>query len=224
MIKKMSCCAICCLLLVNCAGTIIKVMPEYGKMSVEKSKLGIILIKENMTISNPNDVVKGLGGGDPTKVFSDFFSSNFLKYAKADGKFAEVSLINSHSISNLTEANEALSKDEEITIRHPKSKTYNSDKVQFILVLDNINISRTTASGSPIMRGANAMKFVVGGGSDDLYLTGTFALWDNVSEKIVSFGKINEKGGFFNAMSKNTWIDMAKNISNKIFIGKPYGK
>jgi hypothetical protein len=211
-----------CLLFINCASTVIKIMPEYSSMNVSKAKLGIIFIKEKTRITNPKDVTDDLGGGDPITTFSSFFSDQLLINAKNDSKFGNVCLVNNYLYSNFRDVNESFSGDEMIYLRGPVKNAFNSDSLPFLLILENISISRNQTSGGTMMGANGAMMGT--GGSDDLILTGTFALWDNVSGKIVSMGKINEKSGVFIAMTKNTWANIVKSISYNIFIDKPYGK
>lgn len=213
-----------CLFLMNCVSSVIKVMPEYAAMNVEKSRLGIIVRQENISIMNPNDVVDDLGGGNPSAVFRDFFSAQLLADARTDGKFGNVSLVNDYQAESFRNVNESLTADETVSLGVPVKSAFNSDTLPFVLILDNIAISREKTAAAPMMMGPSGAMKGGGGGSDNLILTGTFVLWDNAAGKIVSFGKLNEKAGVFVAMTKNTWIGMAKNISGKIFIGKPYGK
>lgn len=219
-----------CLLFFSCAGSVIKVMPEYSTMSVDKSKLGIVLMRENISINNPNDVGDDLGSGDPSKVFGDFFTGQFLPTAKTNSKFGEVFLIEDAQSAGFRTINQEVAQDETVNLRVPANNVISGESAPFVLVIDNISISRVKKAGTPMMAGGGGMGVGGGmmmggsGGSDNLVLAGTFVLWDNTAGKIVSYGKIDEKAGVFLAMTKNTWIAMVNNISSKIFIGKPYGK
>lgn len=212
-----------CLILINCAGTVSKVSEEYGATNFKNSKLAIIIMQGDITISNPEDVSKYLGEGSPSTVFCDFFSDQILNDAKNDGVFGNVFLEKDYIDTNFRNVNRSLTPDESISFLVPKRNALNSDSLPFILILDNLTIERKKTAGKSGSMNGNVM---TGGsfGSDNLVLSGTYVLWDNISGKSVSFGKIDEKAGVIIAMTKNTWVDMAKNISYQIFIGKPYGK
>ena len=84
--------AVACFLSMQCAGTMAKVKPEYRKMNTENSRLGIILLTDNMAIANPEDIAHYLGNGDTKPVFSEFFTAQLTECAEQDGNFAEVAV------------------------------------------------------------------------------------------------------------------------------------
>jgi hypothetical protein len=225
MFKSFCCAAVSCLLLAQCAGTALKVMPEYKNMNVEKSRLGIILLKEGMVINNQDDIADDLGGGETKEVFHGFFTSQFKEFAKKDGKFDEVEVVNGCDTSGFTKSTQFLSSDDSLNVRVPSKKACVGDSVPFLLILDYFDISRDQKSGSTVvtMGPYGTMRTTKVGASDNLVLTGTFVLWDNLAGKIVSFGKINEKTGVLMAMTKQTWITAVESISSKIFVDTPYG-
>jgi hypothetical protein len=214
-----------CLLLAQCAGTKIKVMPGYQNINVEKSKLGIILLTENLAIDNPDDVSDDLGGGETKQVFHDFFTSQLRGFAKKDGKFAKIGVVSGCDTSHFTRVQENLSSDNLVSMRVPKEKNYMGDDWPYLLIFDNFTVSREqkttsymTGAGTGMGSGWSSSK------SDKLSLTGEFVLWDNLAGKMVALGELNEKAGVFMAMTKNTWINIVQSISSKVFLGKPYGK
>jgi hypothetical protein len=215
-----------CFLLVHCAGTGVKIMPEYKNINVEKSKLGIILLKENLLLRNPNDIAYYLGGGKTKEVFHDFFTSQLRAFAKKDGKFADVGVVNDCDTSGFTKRTQFLSSDDSVQVRVPSIKAFMGDSLPFLLILDYFKVSRDQKSGTTMVSmGPNGtMRTIRVGAYDNLVLTGTFVLWDNLAGKIVSFGKINEKTSVILSMTKQTWITTVKSISEKIFINTPYGK
>ena len=222
MVKNMCLTAVSCLALMQCAGTAMKVMPEYATMKVQDSRLGIILINQDLSIANTDDVVDDLGGGAAKTVFSGFFGTQMTSFAKKDSKFGTVSFIDNGDTSGLISSTQNLSADDPIYLRIPPTKIFRGDSVPYLLIFDNFDISREQKPGTTGFGANGAMATTAG--SDKLILTGTFVLWDNLAGKIVSFGKINEKQGVFMAMTKNTWIGILRKLSSKVFIGKPYGK
>ncbi len=225
MFKNFYCAAVSCLLLAQCAGTGLKVMPEYKNMNVEKSRLGIILLKESMVIKNQNDIAENLGSGETREVFHGFFTSQFKEFAKKDGKFGEVEVVNGCDTSGFTKSDKFLSSDDSVHVRVPSKKACTEDSVPFLLILDYFDISRVQKAGTAMVSTGlyGTMRVNKIGASDNLILTGTFVLWDNIAGKIVSFGKINEKTAVVMAMTKQTWITAVKSISSKIFVDTPYG-
>jgi hypothetical protein len=217
---------IACCLLTQCAATGLKVMPEYKKMNVEKSRLGIILLKESMMIHNPNDIAEYLGSGETKEVFHGFFTSHLKEFAKKDGKFGEVKVVNNCDTTGFTKSAQFLSANDTVYVRVPSKNACVGDSAAFLLILDTITISRDQKTGTTVVTtGPNGMmRTNKVGAHDNLILKGTFALWDNLAGKIVSFGKISEKTDVLSlAMTKQTWIAMVKSVSSKIFVGTPYG-
>jgi hypothetical protein len=210
------------LFMMQCAGTVLKVMPEYKTMSVDKSKLGIALIRDNIAIDNGDDVNDDLGAGDYITVFADFFSAELMQQARKDGAFGEISVLDECKQSKFGEVQQSLTPQETVILLKPSHEFFQPENFPFVLVIDNVKVSRKQTSGMTMM-GANGTSSTTGG-SDKLVVTGTFSLWDNTAGKVVAFGKLNEKAGVFIAMTKNTWLSMVKSVSKDIFIGKPYGK
>jgi hypothetical protein len=212
-------------LFVQCAATALKVMPEYKNMNVEKSRLGIILFRENMTINNRNDIAKNLGGGETKEIFHGFFTSHFREFAKEDSRFGKVTVINGCDTAGFTKSTQFLSSDDSVQVRVPSKKACMDDSVPFLLILDSFDISRERKSGTTVVTtglyGTMAPRKV--GASDNLILKGTFVLWDNLAGKIVSFGKINENKDVLTGLTKQTWITAVESISSKIFNDTPYG-
>ena len=225
MFKNFYYATVSCLLLTQCAGTSLKVMPDYKKMNVEKSRLGIVLLKESMVIRNQDDIAEDLGGGETKEVFHGFFTSQFKEFAKKDGKFGNVAVVNGCDTSGFTKSTQFLSSDDPMQVRVPSKNACMSDSVPFFLILDNFDISRDKKAGTTVVTaGPNGtMRTNKVGAYDNLVLRGTFVLWDNLAGRIVSFGKIFEKTGVVPALTKKTWITAVESISSKIFVDTPYG-
>jgi hypothetical protein len=214
-----------CILGFQCAGTVMKIMPGYRTMNVEKSKLGIILLSDNMTIANPNDITEYLDSGETKQVFYDFFISEILDGAEQDGNFEEVAIAGKNDTSGFTSIQERLSRDEQVDLRVPKQKSFLGDSLQYLLILDNIDVSRKKNPGKKVMMvdlyGMPMEKKT--GEIDNLKIKGTFALWDNAQGKIAAFGRINEEFDALPVMTKNSWAGIVRKISKNIFINQPYG-
>jgi hypothetical protein len=217
--------ATACLLLTQCAGTMIKISSEYRKMNVEKSKLGIFLLSDNMTIANPKDITIYLDSGETKQVFHDFFISEILDGAEQDGNFEEVVIAGKNDTSGFTGIREKLSRDEQVDLRVPKQKAFLGDSLPYLLILDNIDVSRKMNPGKKVMMvdlyGMPMEKKT--GEIDNLKIKGTFALWDNSAGKIAAFGRIDQKFDVLPAMTKNSWVETVRRISKDIFINQPYG-
>jgi hypothetical protein len=193
-------------LLITCVGTMTQLKPEYRSMTVDSAKLGILVVRESVRIANPEEVTESLGKGDPARVLCDFLSDQLRTDAKTDGRFIDVTLITDCKAADLTEVDESFSIDDPITLRVPARGRLNADSLPYILVIDNIKVSRTAgAPGNPV-------------------LTGTCVLWDTRAGKTVSFGRINEKGGVGEHVTVDLWKGMVKNISGRIFGGMPFGR
>jgi hypothetical protein len=225
MFKHFCVAAAACFLLGQCAGTAVKIMPGYKKMNVEKLKLGIILLRENLAIANPDNIADDFGAGETKQVFCDFFTSELREFAEQDGKFAEVNVISGCDTSGFTTIPENLSSGNPVSMRVPARRAFISDSLAYLLILDYFDVSREKKLGKTVvvmgMYGTPAPRRT--GDSDKLILRGTFVLWDNLAGKMAAFGQINEKSDVLFGMTKNTWITIVKNISSNIFTNQPYG-
>jgi hypothetical protein len=216
--------AAACFLLGNCAGPAFKMMPEYNTMTVEKSRLGIILLRDNLTVRIGDGAGGDSGGGKVKQGFCDFFTSQLRGFALKDGKFAGVEAPGGFDTSLLVKSTEFVSPDKPVSVRVPGRRAFVGDSVQFLLILDSISVSKEYQPGLTMTTpGANGMT-TPAGGSESLVLRGAFALWDNLEGKPAAFGRIEETSGVFTAMTKNTWAALVKNVSSGIFLGKPYGQ
>jgi hypothetical protein len=209
----------------QCAGTMAKVKPEYRKMNTENSRLGIILLNDNMAIANPNDIAEYIGNGDTKPVFSEFFTAQLTECAEQDGNFAEVAVASVHDTSGFIILQEQLSRENQVRLRVPAHKAFPDDSAHYLLILDNIEVSREKNPGKTVvvggMYGIPTKRTI--GELDILKIKGTFALWDNVAGKTAAFGLINVKSDVLPAMTQNSWIDIIQRISTEIFINQPYG-
>ena len=217
--------ATACLLISQCVGTMVKIMPEYKSMNVEKSRLGIILLTDNMAISNPEDIADYLGSGETKQVFYDFFISPISEFAEQDGNFDEVIIVSGGDTSGFATITEQLFYDTQVCLRVPEQKAFGGDSLQYLLILDHIDVSREKNPGKMVVVGGMygiPTKRIIGE-FDNLKIKGTFVLWDNVAGKIAAFGQISEKSDVLTAMTKNSWTDIVQRISTDIFINQPYG-
>jgi hypothetical protein len=226
MFKHFITAAVSCLVVAQCAGTSVKIMPEYKGMNVEKSKLGIILLRENIVIADSTDVAEHLGSGETNQVFHDFFTSQLNEFAQDDGKFADVAIVSGCDASGFTRTTENLPSDTSLSLRIPGSKAFVSDSLPYLLILDYITVSREKKQGTTVVvMGMNGIPIRKKTGAyDRLVLKGTFLLWDNLAGKLAAFGKLKQTSEVLTVMTKTTWIDLVKNISLAIFANVPYGK
>jgi hypothetical protein len=207
-----------------CAGPAYKVMPSYQTMSVEKSSLGIILLRNNLTIRDTADVRNYVGKGETKLVFCDFFASLLREFALKDGKFAGVEIAGGFDTSGFVNATELLAPDKPLHVKVPGIKTTLPDGPAFLLILDSVTVGREYQPGYTMTTpGVNGMT-TPATGSENLVFRGTFALWDAVERKTAAIGRIEGASGVFSSMSKDTWIEVVKAVSSAIFLNKPYGK
>ncbi len=225
MYLRFFCLAAVCLLMARCAGTGRKIMPEYEHVNVEKSRLGIVLFKENMAMHNIDDIADVLGGGEPREVLHGFLASRFRELAIKDGKFGAVEIINGCDTSGFTKSTQFLASDDPVQLRVPSKNACTGDSAAFLLFLDRFEVSRDRKTGTTMVSTGpyGTMRTTRVGASDKLILKGTFALWDNLAGKIVAFGKISQKTDVVTAITKQTWIAAVESIASKIFVDTPYG-
>jgi hypothetical protein len=213
------------LLLAHCAGTAVKVMPGYTSMNVGKSKLGIVILRDNLAIADSLETEENPGGGDTKQRFGEFLTSQLREFAEHDGKFAEVIAVSGCETSGLTRISDSLSSDRPVSMRVPAQKAFISDGLPYLLILDSVNVSREKKVGKTVVvigpNGMMAPKRT--GDSDRLTMKGTFVLWDNLAGKTAAFGRINEKTDVLFNRTKNALLAIVKHVSSDIFSDQPYG-
>jgi hypothetical protein len=207
----------------GCAGSGFRVMAGYNHLKIGNGALGVLLIKKNMQISDPDDVQQYLGGqGSPEDRYYDFFAAEFPAKMKASSKFKRVYFARGADESALRGDNQTYDYERDASMVVPPRRNFVSDTLAYLLLIDMLNTrldQRQTAQAA----GAET-SFAVFGGADHLVHSASFVLWDNNAGAIVAYGTLKEKIPLYDPMSKETWIEMLENLAGAINHGMPYGK
>jgi hypothetical protein len=210
------------IILIGCAATKkVKLMPEYENVNFESDRLGVLLIKKNLNIQNVDDLFNDLGGGDPKEIYINFFGEFFPEKMKKRSKFHNVIFVKEFNQESLIPISETLNKKESIGITIPDENNkigFISDTLDYLLLLDYVNIFRKQTSGGP------PGLLTAYGSGDNLMFTSVFVIWDNIKGKMVSYGKITESWAVFMDMTKVTWEKLLYKVASPIVNNKPYGK
>jgi hypothetical protein len=218
--------AAACFFVLQCAGTAVKVMPEYNHMQVGKSRLAIVFPKEWLTLHNPDDIVGDLGEGESKQVFCDFFTARLREFALKDGTFAGIDVVSGFDTSGFTTITHSLSADKTASVKVPGRTPFMSDSLAYLLILDGIDVSREKKAGTTVVvLGTSGIPIrKTTGDCDRITLKGSFVLWDNLAGKAAALGQINEKSDVVFSNTKNALMSGIKDISSEIFINRPFGK
>ena len=223
MSKKLLLIALYCFLFAGCAGTGFRVMAGYHHMKIGNSALGILLIKKNLQISDPDDIQRVLGGGGSAEdMYYNFFSTEFPAKIKKHSKFNRVYFARGADESVLQGDSQTYDYQQDASIVIPPRRGFVSDSLGYLLIIDMLSIrldQRQTAQTA----GAET-SFTGLGGADNLVHSASFVLWDNAAGTIAAYGNLKEKIPLYDPMSKNTWIEMLDNLAASINQGMPYGK
>jgi hypothetical protein len=223
MAKKLLWFALCWCLFSSCASSGFRVMAGYKRMNIGTGALGILLIKKNMQISDPEDVRQFLGGfGSPEDNYYDFFAMEFPAKMKAHTKFKRVYFARGADESALRGDSQTYDYQQDASMVVPPRRGFISDSLSYLLIIDMLSASvdrRQTAQ----IAGAET-SFTGLGGADHLVQTASFVLWDNKAGALAAYGTLKEKIALYDPMTRNTWVETLEKLAASINRGMPYGK
>ena len=205
-------------LLFACSTKTAILMDEYKDNKLSGKDLAIVKAFENPSIINYDDVTDDLGSGVPEEVYMAFFKLNFIDAFKSNTSLKEIKFIDKFSKTGLTEKVLDISDEDKIRAYLPsEGNIIDSLKSDFILFLYGINSSRVAGQTGSYVNGA-----YIGGSFGKLYQQISFALWDNVKGKVVSYGRVDDDSSIIFGMTKGHWESVVNSLAMKLIRLSPF--
>jgi hypothetical protein len=179
-----------------CASGHYKLTPEYQDANFNKSILGIILLKDGIQILNPDDFTMDSVNNNVESLYCNYFSSDFLKILKTESYFKNVYLITDFNKKELISMNVEFNKEHIISILNPSNKSFYADSFNVLLILNNILVQNALRTENHYISNPNPRSTgVLVTKSNSNYLThwGTYAFYDNINGKLISFGEFDDE-------------------------------
>lgn len=217
-LKHLSIVIIILFYIVGCSTQTVIMTEEYEDLDLEKQKISIIKLFSGPNISNFDDVTDDLGEGVPEEVYNKFFKERFTATIKNSTFFNEVTYVDTFDKSLLHEKLLNLSSSEQFRAYLPMDgKRLIELNSNYVLFLYSIDGSRP--GGSPGMF-VNGM--MMGGSFEKLFHLMSFAIWDNNTGKLVSYGKVDEESTVAFAMTERNWSEVIRGLAIKVLRTSPF--
>jgi hypothetical protein len=205
------------LLLISCGVSTTVLMKEYEGQKLTGKQIAIVRLFEQPMISNKDDVIDDLGPGIPEEVYSSFFNEKFVNVFKNSNRFSNVYYIDNLSKSELEELTLNINNEEQMKFFLPSVDSKISIESEFILFIDNLQVSRIAAQSGNWIGGNYS-----GGSFGKLYHQMYFAIWDNSQGKVVSYGRVEEDTSVIFALTRDNWFSVIRGLCNKILASSPF--
>jgi hypothetical protein len=214
--------AIIGLITAQCAGPALSLMPGYSRTDFRDAPLGVILVKKNITIGNPEELSAVFGGGDALGLYCACFGDSFPPILQALTRFRQVEFLKGadenmrQSVKGLNTSGGGAG-----AVSVPSHRNYVDAKYRYLLIVDFCTISRDQNTGVPVL--GNEANFTgFGAGLDFAKLSAMFVVWDNAKASIAAYGKVEEKIATGGEYSRTTLIELMKAAASSIARGMPY--
>ncbi len=221
---------LCCtfiitLLIIGCTPSSFVIMPEYKGKQLSTASLVIAPVKPH--ILNKDDVTDDLGDGDPDSVFQKYFASAFGRHLETSPSIRRVDFATHLPSITTTKRTLPVNRAMKIYLNLPTDGTritLDSLSPEYVLFINEFNISRTAGSPGVMMPGFNGMPGgFTGGTAGALRQQFDFALWDNLNGALVSYGsaETNSSIAFFK-MTKENWNSCLRDLSKIVIRSTPF--
>jgi len=214
--------AIVGLIALQCAGPALSLMPGYSRTDFKDADLGVLFIKKNVTIGNPEELSAVLGGADALGLYCTCFGDSFPAILKSRTRFRQVEFLKGAD-ENMRQRVEGLgvsgSGGGAVTV--PSGRNFADAKYRYLLIVDFCTISREQNTGAPML--GNEGNFTgLGVGLDFAIFSAMFVVWDNAKASIAAYGAIEEKIATGGEYTKTTLVDLMRAAAGSIARGMPY--
>ena len=209
---------------VQCAGPALSLMPGYSKRDFRDATLGVILVKKDITIGNPEELSSVLGGGDALGLYCACFGDSFPLILQARTRFRQVEFLKGAD-ENMRHSAEGLnaSGGGSGAVAVPSRRNYVDAKYRYLLIVDYCTVSREQNNGVPML--GNEANFIgFGAGLDFARFSAMFVVWDNAKASIAAYGKVEEKIATGGEYTKATLVELMRAAASSIARGMPYKK
>jgi hypothetical protein len=205
---------------VRCAGPALSLMPGYSKTEFRDADLGIILIKKNITIGNPEELAAVFGRGDALGLYCTFFGDSFPAIIQQRTRFRQVEFLKGTD-ENMRRSVGGLSGGAAVTV--PSRRNYVDAKYQYLLIVDYCTINRDQNTGVPTL-GTEGNFTGFGAGLDYAKFSAMFVVWDNAKASIAAYGAVKEQIATGGDYSTATLVELLKLAAASITRGMPFRK
>jgi hypothetical protein len=194
-------------------------MPGYDRMNVSGSVLGVVLMRKNIQILNPEDVARNLGRGHPEDAYYGFFGAGFPSALKACSGFSKVYFMPAGD-EMFGRADGAVNYGTRVTL--PSRRRCISDSLQYLLIIDYLTVGHERNKNMPVGGGSDGNFGGFFSGSESLTHTADFVLWDNSEGTVAAYGSIRERIGIYDPLTKEVWLEMLKKTARSVVDGMPF--
>jgi hypothetical protein len=216
--------AIAALLAAYCSGPALSIMPGYSKPDFRDAACGVILVKKNITISNPEELSAVFGSGDALGQYCFFFGDHFPAILKERTRFRQVEFLKGADECmrrNVRGLNSSGSAGAAVTV--PSNRNYVDAKYRYLLIVDFCTVSRDQNTGVPML--GNEGNFTgFGAGLDFAKFSAMFVVWDNAKASIAAYGTVEEKIATGGEYTKATLAELLRLAAASMARGMPYKK
>jgi hypothetical protein len=194
-------------------------MPGYKRAMYDHSTLGIVLVRKNIQVLNPEDVARDLARGASEDAYYNFFSAGFPAALKTCTKFAKV-----YFVRNGDEmlGPSAAAADFSTRTALPSRKGCISDSLQYLLIIDYLTVGHEHSKNMTVGGGSDGNFGGFFSGSESLTHSADFVLWDNREGTIAAYGSVSERTSLYDPLVREIWDDMLKKMARAVVSGMPY--
>jgi hypothetical protein len=196
-------------------------MPGYDRMNVGSSALGVVLMRKNIQILNPEDVARDLGRGHPEDAYYGFFGAGFPAAMKACSRFSRVYFVPDGD-EMFGRADGAVDYGTRVTL--PSRRRCISDSLQYLCIIDYLTVGHERKKNMPVGGGSDGNFAGFFSGSESLTLSADFVIWDNSVGTVAAYGSIRERIGIYDPLTKAVWVEILKRAARDVVKGMPFRK
>lgn len=212
------------LTIAGCTGSVQVVQPAYRSVHLIADTLSVAPF--SVFISNKDDVDDDLGHGESQIVYRSFFDSAFAYYTTKSPTIRSVrtgSVVTSGALLPVTLR---LGENRSVYLHLPREgSSIGIDSVtpSYILFFDNFAVKRNAGTAGMMMPGARGAMYYSGGTSANLSHDVDYALWDNRTGQVISYGAVNTSSDIgLLGMNRTHWKDCVHDLARSIINKGPF--
>jgi hypothetical protein len=209
--------------LARCAAPSLTLMPGYAKPDFKNAGLGIILVRKNCSIGDPDEFASIFGGGDATTLFYSCFGDSFPTLIRDRTRFGEVAFLAGADESMRSGSGGLESSGGGGEIASPPKRNFVDSRYKFLLIVDRCSIRYDRNNGNPML-GTEGNFTGIGAGLDLAKMSAMFMLWDNAKATMVAYGSVDETLAAGGVFTKATLGELMRLAAESAAQGMPFGK
>jgi hypothetical protein len=205
---------------------------EYKGKHFEDVSITVSLPRNELVITNGDDVTDDLGDGDVYDVYRNFFNEQFAISLKKYSTFKNVVPLELkkgiYNDTNFTTQSYTIGKNGLLIFHVPKGVPIyaENDSTRFILFIEGFKIYREQGTTGMFIPGAfGTAPSYTGGSNPKLGHQFRFIVWDNEFKKVVYYGEVTSEDdvGYF-SMTKTDWKTNLDAIAKELVDKSPFRK